>query len=102
MKSIIHELYSGNIAPADKPLYKNPKLKTKMGRAADIEEQLRKLLDGPAQQLFEEFSEIQTDITILDGEERFTDGFKLGMRFAAESLTDGKPKAISHNLPSVD
>lgn len=88
MKSLIHELYAGNLAPADKPLYKNPKLKTKMDRAADMEEQLRKLLDGQSRQLFEEFSEIQTDITILDGEERFTDGFKLGMRLAVESLSD--------------
>lgn len=53
MKSLIHELYYVNLAPADKPLYKNPELKAKMDRAADIEEQLEKLLDVQARKLFE-------------------------------------------------
>lgn len=92
MKSIIRELYNGNLSPADKPLYKNPKLKKKMDQAEELEERLQKALDEPRLQMLEEFSKIQTDIVILNGEERFTDGFKMGMRFAVESLTDKEPK----------
>jgi hypothetical protein len=88
MKSIIRELYNGNLSPADKTLSSNPKLKKKMDAAGEIEDKLASLLDGENKKLFEELCEIQTDITIMNGEERYIDGFKMGMRIAVESLSD--------------
>ena len=92
MKSIIKELYRGNLAPADKPLWKNPKLKKLMDQSGDLEDQLDAMMEGEAKKLFEEYCTLQTDIAILNGEERFTDGFKMGMRMALESLADDKEK----------
>jgi len=87
MKSIIREMYNGNLAPADKSLMSNPKLKKKMDIAGEIEDKLEFILNDEAKKLLTELIEVYTDISILNGEERYIDGFKMGMRFAVESLT---------------
>lgn len=92
MKSIIREMYHGNLAPADKPLWKNPKLKKLMDQSGDIEDQIDDMLEGESKKLFSELCTLQIDIAILNGEERFTDGFKMGMRLAFESLKVDKEK----------
>lgn len=40
MKSIIKEIYKGNLAPADKPLWKNPKLKKLMDQSGEFDQLL--------------------------------------------------------------
>lgn len=88
--SIIREFYNGNLSPADKSISNNPRLKEKMNRAYELEERLESLINGESKKLFHELYEIQTDIAILNGEERYIDGFKIGMRIAVESLFDEK------------
>lgn len=88
MKDIIRALYNGILAPADKSLMSNPAIKKKADRSEEIEEKLDTVINGEAKMLLEELVELQTDITILAGEDRFTDGFKIGVRIAFESLCD--------------
>ncbi|HBR03690.1 MAG TPA: hypothetical protein DD738_13895 [Ruminiclostridium sp.] len=88
MKDIIRALYNGTLSPADKNLMSNPDIKKKTVRLVEIEERLDTLISGEAKKLFEELAELQTDIVILAGEDRFTDGFKMGVRIATESLYD--------------
>ena len=88
MKDIIRALYNGTLSPADKNLMSNPDIKKKTARLVEIEERLDTLISGEAKKLFEELAELQTDIVILAGEDRFTDGFKMGVRIATESLYD--------------
>ena len=88
MKDIIRALYNGTLAPADKSLMSNPAIKKKTDRSEEIEEKLNTVISGEAKKLLEELVEFQTDIVILAGEDRFTDGFKMGVRVAFESLCD--------------
>jgi len=88
MKDIIRALYNGTLAPADKSLMSNSAIKKKADRSEKIEEKLDTVINGEAKMLLEELVELQTDIAILAGEDRFTDGFKIGVRIAFESLCD--------------
>ena len=88
MKSILQTLYNGELSPVDKTMLSNPKLKAKTDMAVEIEESLIRRLDIESKNLFEALSEIQADMAIISGEERFVDGFKMGMRIAMESIFD--------------
>lgn len=88
MKDIIRALYNGTLAPADKNLMSNPNIKKNTDRSEEIEEKLNTIINEEAKMLLEELVELQTDIVILAGEDRFTDGFKMGVRTVFESLCD--------------
>lgn len=84
MKSILEELYLGNIDPNTTFFKHNSAFGKAMKRVSDNEDKLLKLLDEPAKTMFSDFSCAQMEVNSLTVIEKFSIGFKLGVLFMAE------------------
>lgn len=87
-KSILKELYYGNLAPADKGPLDNPELRAAMDAVADGEDRMEQLLEDGNKEQFQGLCDSYAELTKLTGEDRFILGFKLAMRIACESLSE--------------
>jgi len=86
MKSILHELYYGNVNPNEKPFQRDSEYSRVIKSLSDSEEKLLKLLTGTEKELFETFSKAQGNLNEISVTESFVDGFCLGMRIAIEFM----------------
>ena len=87
-KSLLVELYNGNLAPADKGYLNNPEVLQLMNIAADSEDKLSGMLEGEAKDLFDSYSEALDQIQANTNLDRFIDGFCIGMKLAIGVLSD--------------
>ena len=86
MKSVLEELYYGNIRPfANRRDVSEEKQKV-LQKMEDYRNQLLDRLTGEQKQLLEEYESCASEITSQTECEIFIDGFRLGMRLALELL----------------
>ena len=86
MKSVLEELYYGNIRPfANRREVSEEKQKV-LQKMGDYRNQLLDRLTGEQKQLLEEYESCASEITSKTECEIFIDGFQLGMRLALELL----------------
>ena len=87
MRSILEELFYGNICPNSDCSSHNKETKQLMGYIADHHDNLLSALNDQQKELLEKFDDCYNELTDINEREIFSYAFKLGMRVAIEVLT---------------
>ena len=82
--SVLQELFYGNIIPNAGGFDKNSEYGKAMKQIEENEEKLLALLKDTEKRLFIEFANAQSRLNGITAEEKFIEGFKLGMLMMAE------------------
>ncbi len=88
MRSILEELFYGNICPNTDCRSKDKETKELMGYIADHHSALNETLTDKQKEIFEKFNDGYDELTDINEREIFVYAFRLGMRIAIESLSD--------------
>ena len=88
MRSILEELFYGNICPNTDCRGHDKETKQLMGYIADHHDNLLSTLNDQQKELLEKFDDCYNELTDINEREIFSYAFKLGMRIAIEVLTD--------------
>ena len=87
MRSILEELFYGNICPNTDCRSHDKEIKQLMGYIADHHDNLLSMLNEQQKELLEKFDDCYNELTDINEREIFSYAFKLGMRIAIEVLT---------------
>ena len=87
MRSILEELFYGNICPNTDCRSRDKETKQLMGYIADHHDNLLSTLNDQQKELLEKFDDCYNELTDINEREIFSYAFKLGMRVAIEVLT---------------
>ena len=88
MRSILEELFYGNICPNTDCRSHDKETKQLMGYIAAHHDNLLSTLNAQQKELLEKFDDCYNELTDINEREIFSYAFKLGMRIAIEVLTD--------------
>ena len=88
MKSIINELWHGNIIPQEDSRTNSPQMKELLGYMSRHHEDLEKSFSDEQKEIFEKFHDCWSEYMSLAEAAIFEYAFKLGAKFMLESLTD--------------
>ena len=88
MRSILEELFYGNICPNTDCRSHDKGTKQMIGYIADHHDNLLSTLNEQQKELLEKFDDCYNELTDINEREIFSYAFKLGMRIAIEVLTD--------------
>ena len=86
MRSIIEELYYGNITPADRDVIRGGTYSHLLHLVTRNEDDLMQTLTHAQQETFEKFKDCASELNDANELTSFTIGFKLGMRLALEAM----------------
>ena len=87
MRSVLEELFYGNICPNTDCRRRDKETKQLMGYIADHHDNLLSTLNDQQKELLEKFDDCYNELTDINEREIFSYAFKLGMRIAIEVLT---------------
>ena len=90
MKSILEELFYGNVCPNSDCRSKDYQTKELMGYIADHHDNLLNMLTDKQKEVFEKFDDCWSEYASLAEKSIFVYAFKLGMRLAIEVLNECK------------
>ena len=88
MRSIINELWHGNIVPQEDSRTNTKKMKELISYIARHDEDLEKLLTKEQKAIFEKYQDCWNEYVSLAEAAIFEYAFKLGMQIAIETLTE--------------
>ena len=88
MRSILEELFYGNICPNTDCRSHDKETRQLMGYIADHHDNLLSTLNDQQKELLEKFDDCYNELTDINEREIFSYAFNLGMRIAIEVLTD--------------
>lgn len=88
MPETLKALYYGNISPFEAPIPAGSVIRKLASKLAKCEDALAELLDEDGRQLIREFDDLHQQLTSINSEENFIQGFRLGVRLMAECLTE--------------
>lgn len=88
MRSILEELFYGNICPNTDCRSKDKETKQLMGYIANHHDNLLSTLNDQQKELLEKFDDCYNELTDINEREIFSYAFKLGMQIAIEVLYD--------------
>ena len=88
MKSVINELWLGNIDPQNDSRNNSQKIKELMEYMAWHHEKLNQTMTDEQKETFKKFDDCQSEYISFSEEAIFTYAFKLGMQIAIETLTE--------------
>lgn len=86
MRSILEELFYGNICPNNDCRSHDKEAKQLMGCIADHHDNLFSTLNEQQKEILEKFDDCYSELTDINEREIFSYAFKLGMRIAIEVL----------------
>lgn len=86
MRSIIEELYYGNISPTDRDVVKDGEYAHLLNLVTRNEDALTQTLTQAQQDIFEKFKDCASELNNANETTAFTIGFKLGLRLAVEAM----------------
>lgn len=86
MRSILEELFYGNICPNTDCRSNGNETKQLMGYIADHHDTLLSTLNEQQKEIFEKFDDCYNELTDINEREIFVYAFKLGMQIAIEVL----------------
>lgn len=89
MKSIIEEMYYGNITPSERGYRRTGEYAHILQLIARNEEKLTETLTEAQKETFKKFKDNTSEISSMTEVTAFTLGFKLGLRLTAESFISG-------------
>ena len=87
MRSILEELFYGNVSPNTDCRSHDKETKQLMGYIAEHHDNLLSTLNDQQKELLEKFDDCYNELTDINEREIFSYAFKLGMRIAIEVLT---------------
>ena len=87
MKSMIKELWHGNVNPQEDSRNNSPEMKELMEYMARHHEDLLKTMTDEQKEIFEKFHDCWSEYASLSDEALFEYAFKLGMQIAIEVLS---------------
>ena len=90
MRSIINELWHGNIIPQEDGRNNTMEMKELLGYMSRHHEDLEKILSDEQKEIFEKFHDCWSEYMSLAEAAIFEYAFKLGMRIAIEALFEEK------------
>ena len=93
MKSILEELFYGNVCPNTDCRSTGKETKELMGYIADHHDTLLNELTGKQKETLEKFDDCYNELTDINEREIFVYAFKLGMRIAIEVLSPNEDQA---------
>ena len=88
MRSILQELWHGNICPQTDSRSNSPEIKQLMEYMARHHDNLLKTMTDEQKETFEKFDDCWSEYASYAEEAIFTYAFKLGMQIAIETLTE--------------
>ena len=88
MKSIINQLWHGNIVPQEDGRNNTKEMKELISYIARHDEDLEKLLTNEQKAIFEKYQDCWNEYVSLAEAAIFEYAFKLGMKIAIETLTE--------------
>ena len=88
MKSILEELFYGNVCPQEDCAVSDEKTEQLKGFIAYHHTTLSSTLTDKQRETFDKFNECVSELTDIDNRETFVYAFKLGMRIAVEAFLD--------------
>ena len=88
MRSIINELWHGNIVPQEDSRNNTKEMKELISYIARHDEDLEKLLTEEQKAIFEKYQDCWNEYVSLGEAAIFEYAFKLGMQIAIETLTE--------------
>ncbi len=83
-EKILSELYRGNLNPVAKKVVPGSEYQKCQHEAANLEEEILAVLDEQGKEKFQAFLASQGSLNYISGEERFTDGFRMGAKMMLE------------------
>ena len=86
MRSILEELFYGNVCPNTDCRSKGKETKELIGYIADHHHDLSATLNDKQKELFEKFNDCYDELTDINEREIFVYAFRLGARIAIEVL----------------
>jgi len=86
MKSMIRELWRGNVMPPEDSRQNTPEMKQLLEYISRHNDDLQKSMTDEQKEIFEKFHDCWSEYADLSDEAIFTYAFKLGMRIAVEGL----------------
>ena len=86
MRSILEELFYGNVCPNTDCRSKDKETKELMGYIADHHSALNETLTDKQKELFEKFNDCYDELTDINEREIFVYAFRLGMKIAIDVL----------------
>ena len=86
MRSIIEELYYGNISPTDRDIIRGGSYSHILNLVTRNEDELVQTLTQAQQETFEKFKDCASELGDQNETMSFVLGFKLGMRLAVEAI----------------
>ena len=89
MKSILEELFYGNLCPNTDCRSKENEVKELMGYIADHHDNLLATLTDKQKEILEKFDDCYAELTDINEREIFVYAFRLGARIAIEVLSPG-------------
>jgi len=92
VKSIIEELYYGNIDPQSRCYRTDSHIFEVSSEMVDIEEKLNDRLDGEEKEMFKRYVEAYAELMSTSELDAFIVGFRLGARFVVDTfMSDEAP-----------
>ena len=89
MRSIIEELYYGNITPAERSFRRTGEYAHILQLVTRNEEKLTETLSEAQKETFEKFKDGTSELSSMTEVTAFTIGFKLGLRLTAAAFIGG-------------
>ena len=86
MRSILEELFYGNVRPSDNCKNHSEQVKQLMGYIADHHDRLFKTLSGEQKEMLEKFDDCSSELTCINERELFAYAFRLGAQITMEML----------------
>ena len=87
MKSILEEIWYGNVCPNAGCRGASQEAKTLMGYIADHHDNLQATLTDHQKEIFEKFNDCYSELTNINEREIFMYAFQLGARIAVEIMS---------------
>ena len=90
MRSILEELFYGNVCPNTDCRSQSQETKALMGYIADHHDKLMKEITDEHKEIFEKFTDCFSELNDINEREIFIYAFRLGMRIAIDVLCENK------------
>ena len=88
MRSVINELWSGNINPSEDSRTNTPQMRELLGYMARHREELDKSFTDEQKEIFQKFHDCWDEYVALSESVIFEYAFRIGMKIAIETLTE--------------
>ena len=86
----ILSLYNGDYSCIERPIPKDSKYAKALSKCTDLQEKLAQLVDKETFSLIEKVLEYQSELSAIEMEEVFTEGFSLAVSLLLEAISKEK------------